>query len=69
MEDSELTVSERIAMITWRLCAGGRISAPAAARYLECSQRNAQKILLAISRVIPIYRDEDGIWQRLEISG
>ena len=59
------TPYERAALLTWLFCAGGRYTALEVACRTGLQVRQAQYLLLSLTRVIPIYRANDGKWQLL----
>ncbi len=59
------TAYERAAYITYLLCQGGAYTAAEVAYRTGLQVRQAQYLLLDISRMVPIYRETDGKWQLL----
>ena len=58
------TPYERAALLTWLFCQGGTFTALQVACRLNLSISQAQRLLITLARVIPIYRD-CGKWQLL----
>lgn len=62
---SELTATERVAIVTCRLKGGDRLTLSAVCALVELSPSGARKMLARISRKVPIYCD-GGLWQMCE---
>jgi len=59
----ELTCTERVAKLVWWLAQGDGVRTIDAATLASCTRQHAWRMLCAISRVVPIYQDDDGFWQ------
>lgn len=60
----ESTPVERAALLTYWLANGRELTTVEAAESLCVSQRTAQRLFTAVSRTVPIYRDEHtGLWR------
>lgn len=62
----ESTPTERAARITFLLVRGRELTAQEAADLFNVHISTAYRTLNAISRHVPIYRDETGVWRLLE---
>ncbi|MEN6507087.1 MAG: hypothetical protein ABFD92_21330 [Planctomycetaceae bacterium] len=49
-------------MLVYLLTIGKRVTAQDAARIVGITDRSARDMLNRISRMVPIYRDDDGKW-------
>lgn len=56
------TPTERVAVVVYLLTIGRRMTALEAARIVGVNDRSARDMLNRISRMVPIYRDDDGKW-------
>ena len=63
---TESTPTERAAIVTYWLVSGRELSTADVAENLQVSQRTARRLFTAVSRAVPIYRDEAGLWRILE---
>lgn len=59
----ESTPTERAAMITYWLANGRSLKTAEVAESLRVSERTAQRLVVSVSRVLPIYRDDLGFWR------
>lgn len=57
------TPSERVALVAWHLAHGEGLTTQIIAGLTGLSPRGARELMYRISRVIPIYIDDDGFWQ------
>jgi hypothetical protein len=58
------TPSERVALIVWHLAHGEGLNTLHIAQMTGLSLRGARELMYRVSRVIPIYQDDnDGMWQ------
>lgn len=57
------TITERAATITWRLAHGESLQTRDVADLVGLSMPGAYLLMQRLSRVIPIYQDEQGFWQ------
>ncbi|MFQ5343361.1 MAG: hypothetical protein ACE5F6_17610 [Anaerolineae bacterium] len=53
------TPQERAAVIAWRLAQGEALSVGEAVALLGVTERRAQQLFRELSRVLPIFRDDD----------
>ncbi len=67
MEESEYTSFIRRALVVWALANGEGVKTRDVMRMTGLSKRGAQAFLRNLSTGLPIYRDEDDVWQRCEI--
>ncbi len=67
MPNQELTAYERSARITYLLLSVGvAMTTAEVAKVAGLARQNAYALLCAISRVAPIYQDEQRIWRKYE---
>jgi len=59
----ESTPTERAAQVTYWLANGKRLTTADVAESLQINQRTAQRLVVSVSRVLPIYRDDEGFWR------
>jgi hypothetical protein len=57
------TPSERVALVVWWLAHGEGLTTRQVSEITCLSWHGAASLLDRISRVLPIYRDDDGVWQ------
>lgn len=62
-----MTTTEAAGLLTWHLAHGDAISNDEAAQMTGFSVHGAYKTLCRLSRVIPIYQDDVGLWQTLAL--
>jgi len=67
MEESEYTVTERVGKVVWWLAKGEGMTVANVCDLTGLGQSGAWRMLAALSRVIPIYDDEQGVWQACEL--
>jgi hypothetical protein len=60
------TAWERAAVVSWRICVGQRYSTLDIANLTGTTRQNAWSMMMILSRVIPIWCDDDGMWGRIE---
>lgn len=65
MPGADVRPVERAALITEKLMTGRGLTTAEAAELCGVSQRTAQRDLSDMSRVIAIYRHDDGVWRVL----
>ena len=58
-----VTPVERTALLVWLLANGRTMTAPQVATLLSIGNRRARSLLCELSRVVPIYRDDNGLWR------
>lgn len=58
--------AERIAYLSYLLVCGRTLTTKDASTISDVSIRTAQRDLVDMSRVLPIYRDEEGYWRTME---
>lgn len=59
----ESTPTERAAVVAYWLANGRTVTTADVAESLQVSQRTAQRLVVSVSRVLPIYRDDAGFWR------
>jgi hypothetical protein len=59
---------ERAAVVAWKLAVGQRLTTHQIADLCRISHRGALALIVCISRVIPVWCDEQGQWQRISPS-
>jgi hypothetical protein len=59
----EFTSQERAALIAWHLAHGEAMTTLQVSELTGSSRQGAYKLMIALSRVLPIYQDENGFWQ------
>lgn len=64
----ESTPMERAAKLTYLLTTGRKITTDEAAELTGITPRSAERTLCLISRIVPIYQDEEGNWMMVEES-
>ena len=57
------TTTERVALVAWHLAHGDGMTTANVAELTKLTSEGARLLMLRISRVLPIYRDEYGVWQ------
>lgn len=62
---NELTVTERAAFIGWRLMSGDVWTTQEVATLLGMEWTAAYKLLDRVSRILPIYQDDEKRWTRI----
>jgi len=65
-ETDELVITERVTKVVWSLADGDAMRTADAATMTGLTWSGALRLLKRISRMAPIYQDEDGFWQRCE---
>ena len=63
LSELELTCTERVAKLVWWLAQGDGIRTVDVAELAEVTRQHAWRMMCTISRVVPIYQDDDGFWQ------
>ena len=61
----DLTIRERTAVIVFALAEGQTFSTAEVARRVNITRQGAWYLLNAISRLLPITQDDEGIWRRV----
>ena len=56
------TSTERSGLIVYLFCQGGRFTALEVAQRLGITVQASRKLLCGLARVIPIYREDTGVW-------
>jgi hypothetical protein len=59
----ELTPQERAALVAWHLAHGEAMTTRQVSELTGLSIWSAYRLMRALPRVLPIYRDDDGFWQ------
>ena len=62
---SDQTPEERAALVTWYLSHGDAFRTSEVCRMTGLTRQGAYRLLCKLSRVIPVYQDESGVWQVL----
>ena len=57
------TITERAALVTWHLVHGESMQTKDVAELTGLSINGAYRLMIRLSRVIPIYQDQDDRWQ------
>jgi hypothetical protein len=57
------TPSERVAVVVWALMHGQRLTTRQVATLSGLSVQGAFGLMCRISRVLPLYQDEQNVWQ------
>ena len=65
MECDDLTAQERAAIVAWRLANGDRLTTQEIMDLTGLKRRSAWGLVSSISRVIPIYCDDEGQWCKI----
>lgn len=66
-DDLETTITERVTKLAWPLSEGEGIRTVDAARLTGMTVSGVRRMLKRMSRVAPIYCDDEGFWQRCEM--
>ena len=61
-DQSDLTITERAALVTWHLAHEEGISTANVADMCELTRQGAYDLMRRLSRVLPIYQDDFGVW-------
>ena len=61
----ELTATERAGMVARWLALGDCLTVAEVAELLSMTPNGAGRLLRRLSRVVPIYLDDDGLWKAL----
>ena len=64
--DSEYTYTERIALLVWWLAEGERLTTEQVVQRFHIRRGEAAKMFTRISRKLPIYREDGGVWQKVD---
>jgi len=62
----ELTATARGCRVAYLFVLGAELNSSQWAAQLGCTRRNAYRILEKASLVMPVYRDDDGVWRLLD---
>lgn len=57
------TPSERVALVVWRMAQGDSLTTQQVAQLTGLTVNGAYLLLCRISRVLPLYQDEQLVWQ------
>jgi len=60
--DSDYTAQEKAALITWHLAHGEGMQTRDVAKMAGLSMPGAWYLMQRLSRVLPVYQDEQGFW-------
>lgn len=58
-----VTPSERVALVVWYMAHGMALAPSEIVQLTNLSSSAAWRMMCTISRVIPIYQDDKGIWR------
>lgn len=61
------TPSERVALVVWWLAHGEGLTTKRVSEITKITPRAASYLMCRISRVLPIYQDDDFVWQVCEV--
>lgn len=59
----DFSAYEKAALVTWHLCQGEGVSTDDVARLTGLHRSNAWRLMVHLSRVLPVIRDDEEIWQ------
>jgi len=59
---NEMLPTERVALVTYWLTTGNRMSIAVVSQRLSITDRGARLMLTKISHVLPLHVDDDGVW-------
>ncbi|HCS47972.1 MAG TPA: hypothetical protein DIW61_06830 [Candidatus Aminicenantes bacterium] len=62
---SDQTPEERAALVTWHLSHGDAFKTAEVCRMTGLTRQGAYRLMCKVSRVVPIFQDEKGLWQVL----
>lgn len=62
----ELTPQERAARVTWAIAQGETMSTQQVATLAGMSERGARWLMARLSRVLPVFQDDSGLWRVCE---
>ncbi len=62
MSDTDYTAQEKAALIAWHLAHGEGMTTADVASITGLTWGGAWWLMTRLSRVLPIYRDDDGVW-------
>jgi hypothetical protein len=57
------TPEERAALVTWHLAHGDAFQTSEVCSMTGLTRQGAYRLLCKVSRVVPIFQDEEGMWQ------
>lgn len=57
------TPSERVALVVWHLAHGEGLTTFSVSQMTHLTPRRAYDLMCRISRVLPIYQDDERVWQ------
>ena len=63
MTDLPDTITERAALVVWHLAHGECMQTRDVARLTGLTRQGAWDLMQRLSRMIPIYQDDRGVWQ------
>lgn len=61
------TPSERVALVAWYMAFGMALSTKEIAKITGLTGKGAWSLMCRISRVLPVYKDDQDIWRTCEI--
>ena len=62
---SDHTPEERIAIVVWHLAHGDSFRTSDVSAMTGLTRQGAYRLMCKVSRVVPIFQDEKGLWQVL----
>jgi hypothetical protein len=62
----EMVVTQRAALVGYYIGIGGCFTTQEVAEIAGTTYDGAHKLMDKVSSTLPIYRDDDGVWRRLE---
>ena len=62
----EMVVTQRAALVGYYIGIGGSFTTKEIAEIAGTTHIGAYKLMDKVSGTLPIYRDDDGVWRRLE---
>ena len=57
------TVTERVGLVVWHLAHGEAMQTRDVAEMTGLTWDGAQKLMIRLSRMVPVYQDQQGFWQ------
>jgi len=57
------TITERAGIVVWHLCHGESLQTRDVATLTGLTWEGARQLMVRLSRVVPVYQDEQGYWQ------
>lgn len=66
-ETADLNSQERVARVVWALANWEKIRTGDVMKLTGLRMRAVETMLNCLARVVPIYRDDDGFWKRVDV--